>query len=333
MGVAWRTAAVLVSTIGILASQACLVEIRDLRPGAGGAGGAAEGGSTPRGIGGHGASGGGNAGSCPDDMIHVADPDNPLVDFCIDAYETTKREHDIFLLEVMAGDVTPAQPSPQCDGNLELRQEGDFCPDKVNDPDLAVNCVDWCDAYAYCAYRGKRLCGALPGGGAVVAPGDPYPGGQTDEWEYACSEGGRRRVPYLQGNEAASADDICTCHFPRHWEPCHPDADASECVSCPGPSGSHNSPGPSDGYPDCEGGYAGLFNMVGNVSEWTDRCEGDGPDDDCMVRGGSIGWGGTHTYDHCQQKQRRLPRQDDLPTNDNAQWRFHLGIRCCSDAN
>ena len=333
----WRLAVVLGLGVTGISAQACLVEIRDLRStGAGGRGGATTttgaGAGTTTGSAGAAPGSGGNGGDpgpCPSDMVHVTDPDNPLADYCIDRYEATIREHDIFLLEVQAGNVTPDQPSPQCDGNVRLRQEGSFCPNNLNGPDLAVNCVDWCDAYAYCAYEGKRLCGALGNGGPVVMPAGQFPGSQTDEWEYACSEGGRRIVPYLPSG-SPDQDDICSCHFPRHWEPCNPDTSA--CAMCEGPSENHNAPGLAEGYPGCEGGYPGLFNMVGNVGEWTDRCDGDGPDATCVTRGGSVGWGGDYQYDDCNRKQRQQPRQDNLGFDDNSQWRYHIGIRCCKDA-
>ncbi len=322
----WRTPIVLGLALVGVAGQACLVEIRDLRAVADGGGGT----GTTTSAGGDMAGAGGDEGPCPPDMVHVSDPDDGLIDYCIDRFETTTREHDIFLLEVQAGNVTPEQPSPACDGNERLRQVGNFCPDGLNDADLAVNCVDWCDAYAYCAYKGKRLCGAIGTGGPVPMNG-PFPGSITDEWEYACSEGGRRNVPYLADNVTPDADDICSCHFPRHWEPCHPDA--TECAMCEGASSSNNAPGPSDGYPSCEGGYPGLFNMVGNVGEWTNRCDGEGPDALCVTRGGSVGSGGDYEYDDCNRKGRQQPRQDNLADDDNTQWRFYLGIRCCKDAN
>ena len=298
--------------------QACLVHIAPL---------ADEGG------GGVAAPGSGGSGEtrppCPDDMIHVTATDNPLADYCIDAYEVTVRDHDTFLLAVQSGQVLPEQPSPACDGNVELRQTGTACPDKVPGPDRAVNCVDWCDAYAYCAYRGKRLCGRVGTGAGIVLEGSTFPGTVTDEWEYACSEGGRRVVPY-EASGAPDASDICKCYFPGHWAPC---AMGFECTTCTGPTDDNeNRAGPATGYPECEGGYAGLFNMVGNVAEWTNRCDGEGPDATCIMRGGSIGGFGHYTHEDCQLKQRVAHRIDNLPFDDNAEQRFYVGIRCCLDA-
>jgi formylglycine-generating enzyme required for sulfatase activity len=39
----------------------------------------------------------------------------------------------------------------------------------------------------------------------------------------------------------------------------------------------------------CEGGYRGLFDLSGNVSEWEDSCESpSGSGDVCRIRGGSV---------------------------------------------
>jgi formylglycine-generating enzyme required for sulfatase activity len=67
--------------------------------------------------------------------------------------------------------------------------------------------------------------------------------------------------------------------------------------------------------PGCEGGYSGLFDMSGNVYEWTDACA-DGP---CLIRGGSydkpaddMACDGSHTMDG--------------PSG----HREDLGLRCCA---
>ncbi|MEM6787739.1 MAG: SUMF1/EgtB/PvdO family nonheme iron enzyme [Myxococcota bacterium] len=323
-----------------VASPACLVEIQDLRSATGSTGSEGTGGapstastSSAAGNGGNPTGAAGGA-PCPPDMIHVTDPVvNPLANYCIDAYETTVAEHDVFLQELANGTTTAEQPSPACDGNVTFRQTGFACPENFTGPDRAVNCVDWCDAYAYCAYRGKRLCGAIGAGGPVVKPGDPYPGTQSDEWEFACSEGGRRAVPYRPDGGGPGVNDICACYFPGHWEPC---ANGADCDQCSGPApGNPNEPGPARGYPDCEGGYPGLFNMVGNIMEWTNRCDGDGPDAKCMIRGGTVGDNDLYTYDVCDQKERRQARIDDFDDENPepmGHWRSVQGIRCCKDA-
>ncbi len=57
-----------------------------------------------------------------------------------------------------------------------------------------LGCVDYCDAEAYCAWAGKRLCG-LMGGGPLEQGSDLL----ETEWYFACSNGGSTDWPY--GNE------------------------------------------------------------------------------------------------------------------------------------
>ena len=190
---------------------------------------------------------------CP---TNLEGPAMLLVDgYCIDQTEVTKTHYDRFLGAVAdAGFV----PSAACTWNKTL---GDLTPSnwdpKVNG--LApVTEVDWCDAYAYCAWAKKRLCGARLGGalGAKVASNDA-----TSQWYSACSRGGTRTYAY--GNT---------------WDntKCRDDNQSGTVADV-------------KSYAQCEGGYSGLFDMTGNASEWIDQCAGPGRGDDCVTQGGNYG--------------------------------------------
>lgn len=71
-------------------------------------------------------------------------------------------------------------------------------------------CVDWCDAQAYCAAAGERLCGEISGG--AVAPGDAF-NPSMSQWYNACAAGGTRN-PYPYG-AAYDATACNTCPSPR----------------------------------------------------------------------------------------------------------------------
>jgi formylglycine-generating enzyme len=156
------------------------------------------------------------------------------------------------------GDARPNGPAGQedCPKNLF-----DWAWAQAQTPDQPVSCVDWCDASAYCADQGKRLCGGV---GGVTIPIEydaettlhvnPQP--KTSAWYLACSRGGERKYPYGAAY----------------------DADA-----CNGESGLLRDARPSGG---CEGGYPGLFDMSGNIEEWEDACDSTAPDAACMRRGG-----------------------------------------------
>lgn len=65
----------------------------------------------------------------------------------------------------------------------------------------------------------------------------------------------------------------------------------------------------------CEGGYPGLFDMSGNVSEWTASCEGD----ECRTGGGSFG--DLETELMCENLQT-------ISKNNTYQT---IGFRCCDE--
>ena len=69
-----------------------------------------------------------------------------------------------------------------------------------------MSCLGWCDAAAYCAWAGKRLCGAIGGGQTPEkAVSDPL----ADEWLYVCTNGGKTKYPYgdTEDKTKCSADD------------------------------------------------------------------------------------------------------------------------------
>jgi formylglycine-generating enzyme required for sulfatase activity len=128
--------------------------------------------------------------------------------------------------------------------------------------------VNWCDAYMYCAWAGKRLCGNPDGGSS-----DPNNANNPviDEWYRACSH---------------NADGL-------HVYPYGLTYDASACNGA-----DYDAQSPLRSLSTCQGGYPGIFDMSGNVIEWEDSCTptptspdaGDtsGASDFCNVRGGSF---------------------------------------------
>jgi len=166
--------------------------------------------------------------------------------FCIDATEVTERDYTAFLT-AKKGD-TSGQ-SAACMTNTSFDPDPAFFP---KNPTYPVRGVNWCDAYAFCAWAGKRLCGKIGGGPTpLLSADDP----EVDQWYRACSAAGTRTYPY---------------------------GDTFEATWCRGKSGGDGA-ALVKSMTKCEGGYPGIFDMGGNVWEWVDACEGG----ECALRGGS----------------------------------------------
>jgi formylglycine-generating enzyme required for sulfatase activity len=171
--------------------------------------------------------------------------------YCIDSTEVTNADYARFL----AADAGAA-PAP-CAANASYVPGGGTWPPPTGSDSLPVVGVDWCDAYMYCAWIGKRLCGAIGGGG------NPYDGYDAGQWHRACSSAGALVYPY------GATYDPFACNGQ--------DRDAGALVD----AGSLST---------CAGGASTtLRDMSGNVYEWEDSCDHDASmSDNCRIRGG--GW-------------------------------------------
>jgi formylglycine-generating enzyme required for sulfatase activity len=172
----------------------------------------------------------------------------------VDATEVTNAQYCEFLA---AG----AAPQAETGAQSECLWNATFEPGRPPEAgrqDHPVAFVDWCDAYAYCEWRGQRLCGAIGGGAnAFAAFADPA----SSQWYNACSSGGATAYPY-----GASYDGL----------------------ACNGADNLAGAPIVVSSLASCEGGFPGIFDLSGNVLEWEDSCDGSaGGLDGCHVRGGS----------------------------------------------
>jgi len=83
---------------------------------------------------------------------------------------------------------------------------------------------------------------------------------REEEWVSACTHGGERAFPYGD----SFIPDACNGDEPLY------DGGAL----------------PATALTSCEGGFPGLFNLAGNVTEWVDECSGTGELDHCAILGG-----------------------------------------------
>lgn len=280
--------------------------------GVGGQGGDTGGGGTGGaggmgGSGGVGGTGGAPVASCPSGgkgpaMVKVPGPDS--VDYCVDVTEVSVEQYAAWL----ATKPDPAGQGPACDGwntSFEpLTTMETYCTffnyaDHVaSKPKRPMQCVDWCDAQAFCKWAGKRLCGAAGGG---TAPTNKAADPEVSEWFRACSEAGARDYPYGDTYDSKS----CVGR----------DFDGDPAFN--GATDVARNVGSTAG---CEGGYPGIFDMSGNVWEWEDSCSGStGSDDDCLFRGGGYADLGSELA--CENTNM-LKRDFGA---------IALGFRCCAD--
>jgi formylglycine-generating enzyme len=209
--------------------------------------------------------------------------------YCIDVREVTNGDYALFL-----GAVGSAR-YPDLPAVCGFKQQ--HVPDEwpASPSDHPVTDVDWCDAWAYCAWAGKRLCGDVRGG--ALAPAEAANPARS-EWYRACSNAGARAYPY---------------------------GDTYEPTRCNGPDAGGSGTWAAGSRPECAGGYPGLRDMSGNVYEWEDSCNGaTGADDGCVDRGGAFRF--TAPDPPAITKLRCDYR--DVTTRS---WRrSHIGMRCCA---
>jgi sulfatase modifying factor 1 len=236
-----------------------------------------------------------NSGTC------VACPGNggpsmvglPL-NYCIDSTEVTQAQYKAWL-----------DTSPSTSGQVAgCAWNTDFAPATsggcdwpptaaaLNDP---VACVDWCDAYAYCAAVGKRLCGKISGGAVGF---NDYANASMNQWYAACTSNGTypsSGYPYGSAYQATYCNGADTSSAPIAV------GHLSSCQSS-------------------VAGYSNVFDLSGNVAEWVDSCDGvSGPTDHCRDPGGA--WTSASDLLQCGNVKSAEYRA-------NAVW--DIGFRCCS---
>jgi formylglycine-generating enzyme required for sulfatase activity len=200
--------------------------------------------------------------------------------FCIDATEVTNDDYAKFLAAPRATDFVP----DICDGDSSLTPSNAW-PAAAGAGRDPVGFVDWCDADAYCAWAGKALCAGLDGAPADAQ--DPT----NSRWSLACGGASTRAFPYGDSYAPGTCNDSA------------PSGGIAAVAS----------------HAACVGGYAGLFDMSGNVAEWEDACTRSGKDfGQCAVRGGA--------FDSAPAGLACASRTLQSRTTTAA----NIGFRCCS---
>lgn len=239
---------------------------------------------------------------------------NPLTATCLDlavnAGEVTRQAYADFV--ALADNSAVFASIPGCEwknnGSGHYLVTPDNWAAQQANPTLPVVGVDWCDAFAYCAWRSQHLCGKIGGGMVTFASfGDPGSG----EWTNACTSGGEFAYPYGDTYQSQACND----------------AGKSKTGAIEGLF-----PATSSAISGCRStraAYAAIVNMLGNVGEWENACEKDatvasanpGKTDKCRVRGGDTNTPTADMAAGCSYQASSLLARDARSAT--------MGFRCC----
>lgn len=201
------------------------------------------------------------SGLCVAKMATIVAPAG-YANYSIDVTEVTKGQYDAWLA------TTPDLPSDvNCNYVTSYAEQGKSGVYSGTEADHhPVVYVDWCNAYAYCKDVNKRLCGAIGGGSNYY--GD-FSNALTSQWYRACSAGGNYAFPYGNTYQPYFCDGL------DYW---NDDSSRMQTVSV----------GSLTNCVTSSPGYAGVYDLSGNVWEWEDSCNGSGALGTCRVRGGAF---------------------------------------------
>ena len=226
--------------------------------------------------------------------------------YWIDKTEVTVQQYSAFLA-VQSGSVswedpscawktTPSNPITETSDPCTVSTNAESEPFRSTKP---IQCVDWCDARAFCKWAGKDLCSGVVSDG-IVTPQD-----LPDQWGGACSANG---LAYVNGSAPV-------------YGACNVGLDAGQCVAI-----LHQYacvPTDVDSFPDCTG-PCGTVDMIGNVAEWVLQCgysvDGGpgGTSSLCQHRGGSFAGSLMNETCYAVASDARDTRSREI------------GLRCCA---
>lgn len=215
--------------------------------------------------------------------------------FCIDSTEVTVQQYADFQKAGFTG-TQPAECTWNSSFDPDVGTPATGCTLSNVDPtlhgDFPISCVDWCDAWAFCNWAGKTLCGNV--NGSSLAYSDSIT--TSAEWYTACATPAQNTYP-----TGATYDGGCDTN-----------GNASALAVA------------SD--TQCVGGYPGLFDMAGNVEEWIDACDDSGTAADAGAALDVCHEGGD-AFNYTQTGPARCDNNDE----DHRSSRYSgVGFRCCA---
>lgn len=210
-----------------------------------------------------------------------------------------------------SGDAGVAAPSPATGGaDSSAGAPADVGPGEAQAPADAGADAPAADCPPEMASAGARLCidryeasQVSPGRPASMAGKPPWANVTWDAAKAACESVGKRLC----------ADDewVSACQGPsKNAFPYGNDYDAGACNDF---QAAFRFEQPTGQFPRCEGGWPGLFDMCGNLAEWSATCNAGA----CHVRGGD--------FDDNSIDSACISAKQSDPTTKSGR----VGFRCC----
>jgi formylglycine-generating enzyme len=210
--------------------------------------------------------------------------------YWIDRTEVSRSQYEAFVAAAMGPSLQPAY----CQWNIDFTTadcDGEASTKPSTGPEQPITCVDQCDAAAFCAFAGKRLCAGRAGAAATNA--------EVSEWFAACSNRGLTQYPYGNTYDADACNGADRRDTGCSGGSCQT-VDTGVLLTC-----------------DTEDSVSDLS---GNVAEWTSECNAQsGARDACTVRGGSV------------RDNGGLVQCSSIVSLDRSFADAFTGFRCCAD--
>ncbi|MBX3202771.1 MAG: SUMF1/EgtB/PvdO family nonheme iron enzyme [Labilithrix sp.] len=279
---------------------------------------------------------------CPQGMVETSRAGGNGA-YCIDEIEVTKFQYSRFITANVPKDDQIAACKPPVNDTFVPRGAWPVteAPALGLPPGtmtafnyaLPVHYVDWCDAYAYCKWANKQLCGAVTGGAVAFDKADHADAGA---WYNACSGQGTKPWPFGTVWEARCNGGQGLL-LPEDGG--GPIANQRNGYGFGGANQDRGIYASNNGtvngsysiiyFAGCGGGVTGLYHMTGNVAEWEDSCDSSDPDANCRVRGGSYTSGIDNEEALSCAAVRTLPRVPPAPAPADPDTLADIGFRCC----
>jgi formylglycine-generating enzyme required for sulfatase activity len=217
------------------------------------------------------------------DMVKI---DYALGSYCIDTTEVTVADFNAYLLDAAitisgtAGSTRPGAPGgcdlvgDKCIDDAATSTRPPFVDGMQQDQSLPITNLVWCDAWGYCQWAGKRLCGVIGDGGPTV-----YASVEETEWGFACINGGLN-TPFPYGES---------------YDPTLCNSESGGAVPVKSMPGCHGMVPPFDQ----------IYDMTGNVWEFVnwrddpDLCGGTDPMGGSWSSGSQASCAGPNGFNAC----------------------------------